>query len=86
MAELMHRAVRVGGLMSYGIDQADVYRRVAGMTGQVLGAQKSATFRSTGRPNTNSCSIKKQQRHSGWCAGAPISSLGSVVDRLSDRA
>jgi putative ABC transport system substrate-binding protein len=32
--------VEVGGLMSYGIDQADVYRRVAGMTGQVLGGAK----------------------------------------------
>ena len=32
--------VEVGGLMSYGIDQADVYRRVAGMTAQVLGGAK----------------------------------------------
>ena len=26
--------------MSYGVDLADVYRRVAGMTGQVLGGAK----------------------------------------------
>jgi hypothetical protein len=30
----------VGGLMSYGVDLADVYRRGAGMTGQVLGGAK----------------------------------------------
>jgi hypothetical protein len=27
--------------MSYGVDLADMYRRVAGMTGQVLGGRKS---------------------------------------------
>jgi putative ABC transport system substrate-binding protein len=32
--------VEVGGLMSYGIDRADVWRRVAGMTVQVLGGAK----------------------------------------------
>jgi putative ABC transport system substrate-binding protein len=32
--------VEVGGLMAYGIDLADVYRRVAGTTGQVLGGAK----------------------------------------------
>jgi ABC-type uncharacterized transport system substrate-binding protein len=32
--------VEVGGLMSYGVDLADVWRRVAGMTGQVLGGAK----------------------------------------------
>jgi putative ABC transport system substrate-binding protein len=32
--------VEVGGLMSYGVNLADVYRRVAGMTVQVLGGTK----------------------------------------------
>ena len=32
--------VEVGGLMSYGIDWADAFRRVAGMTAQVLGGAK----------------------------------------------
>ena len=32
--------VEVGGLMAYGVDIADVMRRVAGMTGQVLGGAK----------------------------------------------
>ena len=32
--------VEVGGLMAYGIDLADVYRRVAGTTGQALGGAK----------------------------------------------
>ncbi len=32
--------VEVGGLMSYGVDLADVMRRVAGVTGQVLGGAK----------------------------------------------
>jgi putative ABC transport system substrate-binding protein len=32
--------VEVGGLMSYGVDLADVYRRVAGVTAQVLGGAK----------------------------------------------
>ena len=32
--------VEVGGLMAYGIDLADVFRRVAGLTGQVLGGAK----------------------------------------------
>jgi len=32
--------VDLGGLMSYGIDRADTWRRVAGMTVQVLGGAK----------------------------------------------
>ena len=32
--------VEVGGLMAYGVDTADMMRRVANMTGQVLGGAK----------------------------------------------
>jgi ABC-type uncharacterized transport system substrate-binding protein len=32
--------VEVGGLMAYGVDLADVFRRLAGLTGQVLGGAK----------------------------------------------
>ena len=32
--------VEVGGLMAYGVDVADLMRRVANMTGQVLGGTK----------------------------------------------
>ena len=32
--------VEVGGLMAYGVDTADLMRRVANMTGQVLGGAK----------------------------------------------
>ena len=32
--------VEVGGLMAYGVDMADMMRRVANMTGQVLGGAK----------------------------------------------
>ena len=32
--------VEVGGLMAYGVDTADMMRRVASMTGQVLGGAK----------------------------------------------
>ena len=32
--------VEVGGLMAYGVDLADTFRRVARMTGQMLGSAK----------------------------------------------
>ena len=65
-----------GGLISYGPDFLDQYRRAAGYVDRILRARSPPTFRCKRRPSTSLLSISRPPRRSVWrsrrrCSYAP---------------
>ena len=70
-ASNFRETTEVGGLMSYGSNRLDRFRRAALYVGKILKAQSRATFRSSSRRGTNSSSISRPPRLSIWKFPAP---------------